>query len=150
MSSIQMCIASEVENHRIYIYIYVSSVCRDSNRSPLSEISNTSEANPITPSPNATLKELCLNFSGLHPEHMQLLGKALSNNHALSVLDISGNNIGPDGCQHLADVRNTSLSVLIMYRNYIGFEGTDYISRMLHINPSDLLTLVITILKMMV
>ena len=76
----------------------MSSVCRDSNRSPLSEISNTSEANPITSSPNATLKELCLNFSGLHPEHMQLLGQALSNNHALSVLDISSNYIGPDGC----------------------------------------------------
>ena len=85
---------------------------------------------------NTMLKELYLNISDLHSEHMQLLGQALSNNHVLSVLDISGNNIGPDGCQHLADVRNTSLSVLIMYKNHIGFEGVDYISRMLHHNKS--------------
>ena len=48
MSNIRMCIASEVENHNIQ----VSCVCRGSKRSPLSEITNTSEANHIAPSPH--------------------------------------------------------------------------------------------------
>ena len=85
---------------------------------------------------NTTLKELYLDNLGLHAEHMQFLGQALSNNSTLSVLDISGNIIGPDGCQHLADVRNTSLSVLIMNDNDIGVYGVDYICELLHHNKS--------------
>ena len=84
---------------------------------------------------NKTLKELYLNRSHLHPEHMLLLGQALSNNNTLSVLDVSDNNIGPDACQYLADVRNISLSVLIMNHNNIGV-NVYHISKLLRHNKS--------------
>ena len=86
---------------------------------------------------NNMLKELYLNDTGLQPEHMQLLGQALSNNNTLSVLDISDNgNIGPDGCQHLANVRNTSLSDLMMRSCGLGVNGADHIGKMLLHNKS--------------
>ena len=86
---------------------------------------------------NNMLKELHLDWKGLHPEHMQLLGQSLSNNNTLSVLDISGNDdIGPDGCQHLADVRNTSLSELMMEGCGVGVDGADHIGKMLLHNKS--------------
>ena len=85
---------------------------------------------------NNMLKELYLNNTGLQPEHMQLLGQVLSNNNSLSVLDISYNNIGPDGCQHLANVRNTSLNELLMMHCGVGFEGADHICKMLLHNKS--------------
>ena len=86
---------------------------------------------------NNMLKELCLDYTGLQPEHMQLLGQALSNNNSLSVLDISdNNNIGPDGCQYLANVRNTSLSDLIMRECGVGVDGADHIGKMLLYNKS--------------
>ena len=77
-----------------------------------------------------------LNFSGLHPEDMQLLGQTLSNNSTLSVLDISSNYIGPAGCQYLAAARNTSLSVQIMNDNNISVNGIDYICELLQHNKS--------------
>ena len=83
------------------------------------------------------LKELHLRSAGLQPEHMQLLGQSLSNNNTLSVLDISTNsNIGPDGCQHLANVRNISLSELMMGRCGVGVDGADHIGKMLLHNKS--------------
>ena len=86
---------------------------------------------------NNMLKELDLNRTGLQPEHMQLLGQALSNNNILSVLDIHQNGgIGPDGCQHLANVRNTSLSDLIMRGCGVGGDGADHIGKMLLYNKS--------------
>ena len=86
---------------------------------------------------NNMLKELHLYRSGLRPEEMQLLGQALCNNNTLSVLDISNNNnIGPDGCQHLANVRNTSLSDLIMSGCRVAVDGADHIGKMLLYNKS--------------
>ena len=85
---------------------------------------------------NNMLKELHLNSTGLQPEHMQLLGQSLSNNNTLSVLDISSNSIGPVGCQHLANVRNISLSELMMGRCGVGVEGADHIGKMLLHNKS--------------
>ena len=86
---------------------------------------------------NTTLKELYLDYSGLKPEHMQLLGQALTNNNTLSILDISDNeDIGPDGCQHLANVRNTSLSKLLMMECHIEDAGADHIGKMLLHNKS--------------
>ena len=86
---------------------------------------------------NKMLKELHLNTIGLRPEHMQSLGQALSNNNSLSVLDISvNNNIGPDGCQHLANVRNTSLSDLMMSECGVAVDGADHIGKMLLHNKS--------------
>ena len=83
------------------------------------------------------LKELYLNNIGLQPEHMQLLGQALSNKKSLmiSVLDISDNDrIGLDGCQHLANVRNTSLSELMMNRCGVELHAADHIGKMLLYN----------------
>ena len=86
---------------------------------------------------NNMLKELYLNCTGLQPEHMQLLGQALSNNNSLSVLYISNNDrIGPDGCQYLANVRNTSLSDLMMSGCGVGVNGADHIGKMLLYNKS--------------
>ena len=86
---------------------------------------------------NTKLKELYLNNTDLQPGNMQLLGQALSNNHTLSVLDISENNkIGSDGCQNLANVRNTSLSDLMMSECCVGFDGAGCIGKMLLHNTS--------------
>ena len=86
---------------------------------------------------NNRLKELHLNGTGLQPEHMQSLGQALSNNNTLSVLDISdNNNIGPNGCQYLTNVRNTSLSDLMMSGCGVTVDGADHIGKMLLYNKS--------------
>ena len=86
---------------------------------------------------NNMLKELFLNSTGLQPEDMQLLGQSLSNNNTLSVLDISSNDdIGPDGCQHLANLRNSSLSELMMWGCDVGVDGADHIGKMLLHNKS--------------
>ena len=86
---------------------------------------------------NTMLKELHLNSLGLQPQYMQLLRQALSNNKTLAVLDISGNDdIGPNGCQLLANVRNTSLIELIMRGCSVGDDGADHIGKMLLLNKS--------------
>ena len=86
---------------------------------------------------NKMLKELYLHRTGLQPEDMQLLGQALSNNNTLSILDISYNYfIGPDGCQYLANVRNTSLGDLKMIECSVGVDGADHIGKMLLHNES--------------
>ena len=83
------------------------------------------------------LKELHVQSTDLLPEHMHLLSQTLSNNNTLSVLDISGSEgIGPDGCQHLANVRNTSLSELVMGSCNIGASGADHIGKLLIHNTS--------------
>ena len=85
---------------------------------------------------NNMLKELYLNWTGLQLEHIQLLRQLLSDNKTLSVLNISRNDIGPDGCQHLANVRNTSLNELIMQECGVGVDGADYIGKLLLHNES--------------
>ena len=85
---------------------------------------------------NNMLKELYLNWTGLQLEHIQLLQQSLSNNNTLIVLNISRNGIGPDGCQHLANVRNTSLNELIMWGCDVGVDGADHIGKLLLHNKS--------------
>ena len=55
----------------------------------------------------------------------------LTSNNTLSVMDISYNDIGPDGCQYLAECRNNSLNELIMSGCGLGVSGADKIGIML-------------------
>ena len=80
---------------------------------------------------NTTLTELSLNGIGLKPKHIESLGEALSNNNTLSVLDISCNCIGCNGCQHLANVRGSSLRELIISDCDIEDDGADYVGKLL-------------------
>ena len=62
---------------------------------------------------------------------MQSLGQMLTSNNTLSVMNISDNDIGPDGCQYLANFRNISLNKLIMWGCGLGVSGADKIGIML-------------------
>ena len=80
---------------------------------------------------NTVLTELLLEKTSLRSSDMQLLGQMLTSNNTLSVMDISGNDIGPDGCQYLADCRNISLNKLIIHRCNLRVSGADKIGIML-------------------
>ena len=80
---------------------------------------------------NTVLTELLLGSTSLRSSDMQSLGQMLTSNNTLSVMDISGNAIGPDGCQYLADCRNISLNKVIMSRCKLGVSGADKIGIML-------------------
>ena len=80
---------------------------------------------------NTVLTELLLERTLLRSSDMQSLGQMLTSNNTLSVMNISGNDIGPDGCQYLADCRNISLNKLIMSRCGLGVSGADKIGIML-------------------
>ena len=80
---------------------------------------------------NTVLTELLLGNTSLRSSDMQSLGQMLTSNSTLSVMDISGNDIGPDGCQYLADCRNISLSKLKMSGCKLGVSGADKIGIML-------------------
>jgi len=82
------------------------------------------------------MKELKLQFSSLRSSDTKLLGETLTNNKALTVLDICHDEIGPDGFQHLAGCRNTSLSKLLMCNCQLGVDGADKIGELLHYNKS--------------
>ena len=76
---------------------------------------------------NTVLTELLLWYTSLGSSDMQSLGQMLTSNNTLSVMDISNNDIGPDGCQYLADCRNISLNKLIMSKCNLGVSGADKI-----------------------
>ena len=80
---------------------------------------------------NTVLTELLLQWISLKSSDMRPLGQMLTSNNTLSVMDISGNDIGPDGCQYLADCRNISLNKVIMRRCKLGVSGADKIGIML-------------------
>ena len=80
---------------------------------------------------NTVLTELLLEYTSLRSSDMQSLGQMLTSNNTLSVMDISSNDIGPDGCQYLADCRNISLNKLIMWGCGLGVSGADKIGIML-------------------
>ena len=80
---------------------------------------------------NTVLIELLLESTSLRSSDMQSLGQLLTNNNTLSVVDISYNDIGPDGCQYLAECRNSSLNELIMSGCGLGVSGADKIGIML-------------------
>jgi len=82
---------------------------------------------------NTVMTEL---FTSLRSSDMQSLGQMLTSNNTLSVMDISDNDIGPDGCEYLADCRNISLNELIMRGCKLGVSGADKISKMLYHNKS--------------
>ena len=80
---------------------------------------------------NTVLTKLLLGSTSLRSSDMQSLGQMLTSNNTLSVMDISNNNIGSDGCQYLADCRNISLNKLIMSGCKLGVSGADKIGIML-------------------
>ena len=80
---------------------------------------------------NTVLTELLLMNTSLRSSDMQSLGQMLTSNNTLSVMDISDNDIGPDGCQYLADCRNISLNKLRMSGCKLGVSGADKIGIML-------------------
>ena len=80
---------------------------------------------------NTVLTELLLWNTPLRSSDMQSLGQMLTSNNTLSVMDISNNDIGPDGCQYLADCRNISLNKLIMCGCKLGVSEADKIGIML-------------------
>jgi len=67
---------------------------------------------------------------------MKSLVEMLSINKTLTVPDISYNNIGPDGCQYLADCQNISLSELIMSNCKLGVSEADKIGKMIYYNKT--------------
>ena len=85
---------------------------------------------------NTVLTELSLSITSLRSSDMQSLGQMLTGNNTLSVMNISINNIGPDGCQYLADCRNISLNKLIMSGCKLGDRGANVIGRLLYHNKS--------------
>ena len=80
---------------------------------------------------NTVLTKLLLWDTSLRSSDMQSLGQMLTSNNTLSVMDISDNDIGPDGCQYLADCRNISLNKLIIWGCGLGVSGADKIGIML-------------------
>ena len=80
---------------------------------------------------NTVLTELLLWNTSLRSSDMQSLGQMLTSNNTLSVMDISNNDIGPDGCQYLADCRNISLNKLIIRWCNLRVSGADKIGIML-------------------
>ena len=80
---------------------------------------------------NTVLTELSLDDISLRSSDMQSLGQMLTSNSTLCVIDISNNDIGPDGCQYLADCINISLNKLIMCGCNLGVSGADKIGIML-------------------
>ena len=80
---------------------------------------------------NTVLTELLLDGTSLRSSDIQSLGQMLTSNNTLSVMDISWNDIGLDGCQYLADCRNISLNKLIMSWCNLGVSGADKIGIML-------------------
>jgi len=85
---------------------------------------------------NTVMTELSLWSSSLALSDMKSLVEMLSINKTLTVLDISNNDIEPDGCQYLADCRNISLSKLIMIYCKLGVSGADKIGEMISYNKS--------------
>ena len=85
---------------------------------------------------NNVLTELFLRFSSLRSSDMQSLWQMLTINNTLRVMDISGNDIGSDGCEYLADCGNISLNKLIMDNCKLGVSGADKIGKMLYHNKS--------------
>ena len=82
---------------------------------------------------NKCLTELLLNDISLKSTDFQSLGKMLTVNETLNVLDISANEIGDDGFQYWSDI---SLTKLIMEACRLGFRGADKIGKMLFHNKS--------------
>ena len=85
---------------------------------------------------NTVLTELSLQSPSLILLDMKSLGEMLSINKTLTVLDISSNDIGPDGCQYLADCRNISLSKLIMSGCKLSVSGADKIGETICYNKA--------------
>ena len=100
------------------------------------KLSSSTEAVFKSLQQNNVLTELYLRFSSLRPSDMQSLWHMLTINNTLTLMDISDNDIGSDGCEYLADCRNISLSKLIMDNCKLGVSGADKIGEMLYHNKS--------------
>lgn len=72
---------------------------------------------------NCTIRELYLSQTGLYTKEADCLGRFLSKNLCLKVLDISNNYIGDHGLKSLAKGLMTQagigLSILVMFNNQL-------------------------------
>ena len=82
---------------------------------------------------NNVLTKLSLWSKSLRSSDTQSLAQMLTSNNTLSVIDISGNDIGG---QYITDWRNISLNKLIMRSCELGISGADNIGKMLYHNKS--------------
>ena len=106
-----------------------------------------------TPCPIVELKVRAINFQSTsevdHPDdhpnsniilrhltNIQLLSQLFTSSNTLSVLDISGTNIGPEGAVCLSSLRNVSICDLSMAGCKLGPTGADKIGEMLYHNNS--------------
>ncbi len=85
---------------------------------------------------NTSLTWLDLSSNNIGPEGTKAIAKALENNTSLTSLDLSSNNIGPEGTKALAKAleNNTSLTSLILWKNNIGPEGAKALAKALENN----------------
>ncbi|NGX58086.1 MAG: hypothetical protein K940chlam3_00987 [Chlamydiae bacterium] len=88
---------------------------------------------------NSVLKSIAIcSVDNMTPEHISILAQGLRDNHTLEDLDLGGNNIGPCGVQHIADLmeHSRSLKKIRLSQNNIGNEGMEMVARALEINTS--------------
>ena len=76
------------------------------------------------------------NVASAHLSDIQLLSQVFTSSNTLSVLDISGTDIGPEGAACLAEMRNVLIRDLRMKRCNLGPTGADKIGEMLYHNNS--------------
>ncbi|CAF1667628.1 unnamed protein product, partial [Adineta ricciae] len=83
-----------------------------------------------------TLTALYLSGNRIGDEGAQHIANALRTNTTLTTLDLSGNEIGDEGAQHIADAlrTNTTLTTLHLSWNAIGAEGAQHIADALPTN----------------
>ena len=89
---------------------------------------------------NTTMKRLDIgrNLNGIAVNGAKSLGKAISVNSSLEVLDIGGNSIGDEGVAHIANAlqTNTTMKALIVFECGISDKGAESLARALSVNSS--------------
>ena len=76
------------------------------------------------------------NVTSTHLSDIQLLSQVFTSSNTLSVLDISGTDIGPEGAACFADLRNVLICDLRMFMCKLGPAGANKIGEMLYHNNS--------------
>ena len=76
------------------------------------------------------------NKTSTHLTHIQVLTQLFTSSNTLSVLDISGTDIGPEGAACFANLRNVLISDLSMAGCKLGPTGAEKIGEMLYHNNS--------------
>ncbi len=85
---------------------------------------------------NSTLVALDLGDNNLGAEGCRHLAAALERNSTSVTLDLGGNNVGADGCRYLAAAleRNSTLRALSLHSNNIGTDGAAAFQTLLQSN----------------